>query len=41
MTATATPASVRFTEEMLGHVTFGEEDFIRGAVPDRAGRRPR
>jgi hypothetical protein len=35
MTATATlPATVRFTEEMLGHVTFGEEDFARGAVPD-------
>ena len=27
------PASVRFTEEMLGHVTFGEEDFLRGAAP--------
>ena len=24
--------SVRFTEEMLGHVTFGEEDYLRGAV---------
>ena len=30
-------ASVRFTEEMLGHVTFGEEDFMRGAVPERDG----
>jgi hypothetical protein len=30
-------ASVRFTEEMLGHVTFGELDFARGAQPDRDG----
>ena len=30
-------ASVRFTEEMLGHVTFGESDFARGAQPDRDG----
>jgi cholesterol oxidase len=29
--------SVRFTEEMLGHVTFGEEDFLRGAVAEREG----
>ena len=29
--------SVRFTEEMLGHVTFGEEDFERGAAPERDG----
>ena len=29
--------SVRFTEEMLGHVTFGEEDFLRGAVAGRDG----
>lgn len=29
--------SVRFTEEMLGHVTFGEEDFQRGALADRDG----
>ena len=29
--------SVRFTEEMLGHVTFGEEDFLRGAAPARDG----
>jgi hypothetical protein len=29
--------SVRFTEEMLGHVTFGETDFARGAVADRDG----
>lgn len=29
--------SVRFTEEMLGHVTFGEEDFLRGAAADRDG----
>ena len=28
---------VRFTEEMLGHVTFGEEDFGRGAAPERDG----
>jgi hypothetical protein len=30
-------ASVRFTEEMLGHVTFGESDFARGAAPGRDG----
>ncbi|WP_028058743.1 hypothetical protein [Candidatus Solirubrobacter pratensis] len=29
--------SVRFTEEMLGHVTFGETDFARGAAGDRDG----
>jgi hypothetical protein len=29
--------SVRFTEEMLGHVTFGETDFARGAVAEREG----
>jgi hypothetical protein len=41
MTATATqPATVRFTEEMLGHVTFGEEDFTRGAAPDQPGAGP-
>jgi cholesterol oxidase len=28
---------VRFTEEMLGHVTFNEEDYGRGALPDRPG----
>ena len=32
-----TPSSVRFTEEMLGHVTFGESDFARGAHADRDG----
>jgi hypothetical protein len=40
MTATAIaaqPASVQFTEEMLGHVTFGESDFNRGAAADRPG----
>ncbi len=26
-------STVRFTEEMLGHVTFGETDFARGAQP--------
>jgi hypothetical protein len=31
------PASVQFTEEMLGHVTFGEADFNRGSTPDRPG----
>jgi cholesterol oxidase len=37
-TAVATqPATVRFTEEMLGHVTFGETDFNRGAASDRPG----
>jgi hypothetical protein len=30
-------ASVRFTEEMLGHVTLGESDFSRGAAHDRPG----
>ena len=29
--------SVRFTEEMLGHVTFGESDFTRGAQTGRDG----
>jgi hypothetical protein len=33
-------SSVRFTEEMLGHVTFGETDFARGAQPDRDGSSP-
>jgi cholesterol oxidase len=33
-------SSVRFTEEMLGHVTFGELDFARGARPDRDGSTP-
>jgi len=35
--ATSAPATVQFTEEMLGHVTFGEADFNRGAAPDRPG----
>ena len=30
-------STVRFTEEMLGHVTFGETDFARGALPDQEG----
>ncbi|MBE2318989.1 hypothetical protein DVA67_023650 [Solirubrobacter sp. CPCC 204708] len=30
-------SSVRFTEEMLGHITFGETDFARGARPDGEG----
>jgi hypothetical protein len=30
-------STVRFTEEMLGHVTFGEEDHLRGAVAERDG----
>jgi hypothetical protein len=29
--------TVRFTEEMLGHVTFGEEDYLRGASAERDG----
>ena len=29
--------SVRFTEEMLGYVTFGESDFARGAQAGRDG----
>jgi cholesterol oxidase len=33
-------SAVRFTEEMLGHVTFGEADFNRGAAPDRPGAVP-
>ena len=33
-------SSVRFTEEMLGHVTFGELDFARGAQPSRDGSTP-
>lgn len=36
MTATV-PAGMRFTEEMLGHVTFGEPDHHRGAVAGRDG----
>ena len=35
--ATAAPATVQFTEEMLGHVTFDETDFNRGANADRPG----
>jgi hypothetical protein len=35
--ATAAPASVQYTEEMLGHVTFDETDFNRGANADRPG----
>jgi hypothetical protein len=31
----AAPTSVRFTEQMHGHVAFGEDDFGRGA---REGR---
>jgi hypothetical protein len=30
-------STVRFTEEMLGHVTFGETDFARGASAGREG----
>ncbi|HKE80004.1 MAG TPA: hypothetical protein VKB54_11875 [Solirubrobacteraceae bacterium] len=30
-------STVRFTEEMLGHVTFGEADYDRGAEPNRDG----
>jgi hypothetical protein len=40
MTTTAVaaqPATVQFTEEMLGHVTFGEADYTRGAAADRPG----
>jgi cholesterol oxidase len=29
--------TVRFTEEMLGHVSFGESDFARGALASREG----
>jgi hypothetical protein len=35
--ATSAPSSVQFTEEMLGHVTFGESDYQRGALADRDG----
>jgi cholesterol oxidase len=34
---TAARSSVEFTEEMLGHVTFGESDYQRGAQADRDG----
>ena len=38
MTVIATqPATVQFTEEMLGHITFGETDFNRGSVSGRPG----
>lgn len=30
-------STVSFTEEMLGHITFGETDFARGAQPGRDG----
>ena len=30
-------STVRFTEEMLGHITFGETDYARGAQPERDG----
>ena len=30
-------STVRFTEEMLGHITFGETDSARGAQPERGG----
>ena len=30
-------STVSFTEEMLGHITFGETDFARGAQPSRDG----
>ena len=30
-------STVRFTEEMLGHITFGEADFARGARPETEG----
>jgi cholesterol oxidase len=33
----ANAASVQFTEEMLGHITFGETDYNRGSVSDRPG----
>jgi hypothetical protein len=32
--------TVRFTEEMLGHVTLGEADFHRGSHPERPGAGP-
>ena len=35
--ASAAPATVQFTEEMLGHVTFNETDFHRGAHAERPG----
>ena len=38
MTVIATqPATVQFTEEMLGHITFGETDYNRGSVSGRPG----
>lgn len=30
-------STVRFTEEMLGHITLGETDFARGAQAEREG----
>jgi len=35
--ASRSPSTVRFTEEMLGRVTFGDPDYHRGAMPDREG----
>lgn len=40
MSVTAPRAAVRFTEEMLGHVTFGETDYDRGAIASREGAVP-
>ena len=36
---TTPPTSLQFTEEMKGHVTFGETDFALGAESARADRR--
>jgi len=35
--STTGPSSVQFTEEMLGHVTFGETEYDRGAEAGRDG----
>jgi hypothetical protein len=40
MSTPSLAAAVSFTEEMLGHVTFAETSYDRGAVPTRAGAVP-
>lgn len=38
MTEKQAPTSVRFTEEMKGYVTFGEQDYARGAGEGRESK---
>lgn len=33
-------STIRFTEEMKGHVSFGQQDFDRGAREGRENERP-